>query len=167
MNDKSMTEMLKGCSLHSLLMLTSKVLTRSGFGDVEILDRRQSKERSRYGGHELQCTVNLGFVPMRVIVKVINDSVRVRMLDELAGTVARRNADLGMIVTPHHLTSTAKLHQAVYRKAHVHVIDGTNFAQLLRKAGIGTRGAVDVDYAFFGALEDVSARLLTFIASGR
>ena len=167
MNDKAMKEMLKGCSLHSLLMLTSKVLTRSGFGDVEILDRRQSKERSRYGGHELECTASFGFVPMRVIVKVVNDSVRVRMLDELAGTVARRNADLGMIVTPHHLTTKAKLHQGIYRRMRVHAVDGTDLAQLLQKCNIGTRGHADVDYAFFGALEDVSSRLLSFIASGR
>lgn len=166
MKDKAMVEMLKGCSLHSLLMLTSKVLTRSGFGEVEILDRRETKQRSRYGGHELRCTVNLGIVPMKVIVKVINDSVRVRMLDELTGTVSRTKADLGLIVTPHHLTSTAKLHQAFYRQARVQVIDGQQLAGMLQKAGIGVRDR-DVDYAFFGALEDVSGRLLAFIASHR
>ena len=167
MNETPMVEMLKGCSLHSLLMLTSKALSRAGFGDVQILDRRQSKQRSRHGGHELVCRLNIGFVPMKVIVKVINDSVRVRMMDELAGAVIRNQADFGLIVTPHHVTTNAMRQQGASRLARVEVIDGPKFAALLSKFGIGLRGRTDIDYAFFGALEDVSARLLTFIANQR
>ena len=114
MNDQALEEMLKRCSLHSLLMLTSKVLSRSGFGDVQLLDRRQSRQKSRFGGHELLCESSVGMFPTRVIVKVIQDSVRLRMLDELAGSVRRTNADMGLIVSPHHLTANASKHLASY-----------------------------------------------------
>ncbi len=167
MNDAPMIEMLKTCSLHSLLMLTSKTLSCSGFGDVQVLDRRQSKQKSRYGGHELVCHGTLGFLPVKVIVKVINDAVRVRMLDELAGAVIRNQADFGIIVTPHHVTSSAAKHQASYRKARVEVVDGTAFVRLLRKFNLGQRAGREIDYAFFGALEDVSTRLLSFLATQR
>lgn len=165
MKGEPLVEMLKDCSLHTLLMLTSKALTRSGFGDVQILDRRQSKQRSRYGGHELVCRGNLGTLPMKVIVKVINDSVRVRMLDELAGAVVRNRADAGLIVTPHHLTTNAARQQGQYRPARVEVIDGPALAGLLSKFGIGQRGRGEVDYAFFGALHEMSGRILSFIAT--
>lgn len=167
MTHTPMIEMLKHCSLHSLLMLTSKVLARAGFGDVQIMDRRHEKQRSRYGGHELVCNVNLGVVPMKIVVKVINDAVRVRMLDEMVGTVSRVRADLGIIVTPHHVTGSALVQRTAYRTARVEVIDGPQLERMLRKYGIGQRGDKGVDYAFFGALEDVSMRLLGFIASSR
>lgn len=167
MNDAPLIEMLKDCSLHSLLLLPSKALSRAGFGEIQILDRRQSKQRSRYGGHELVCRGNLGSVPTKVIVKVINDSVRVRMLDELAGAVIRNRADLGLIVTPHHVTSNAARQQGEYRPARIEVIDGKALARMLSYVGIGQRSPGEVDYAFFGALHDMSKRVLTFIASNR
>ena len=167
MKGEPLVEMLKDCSLHTLLMLTSKALTRSGFGDVQLLDRRQSKQRSRYGGHELVCRGNLGTLPMKVIVKVINDSVRVRMLDELAGVVIRTRADAGIIVTPHHVTTNALRQQGTYSRARIEIIDGHALAGLLSKFGIGQRGRGEVDYAFFGALHEMSDRVLSFIAANR
>lgn len=164
MKDAPLVEMLKNCSLHSLMMLTSKALSLSGFGDVQILDRRQSRQRSRYGGHELVCRGSLGTLPMKVIVKVINDSVRLRMLDELAGAVIRNRADLGIIVTPHHVTTNAARQQGAYRLARVETVDGHGLASILRKFAIGIRPRGEVDYAFFGELEDASRRILSIIA---
>ena len=165
MTETPFVRALQQCSLHSLILLTTKALGRSGFGDVQILDRRQSKQRSRYGGHELECRVIVGTLPMKVIVKVINDSVRVRMLDELAGAVVRTKADLGLIVTPHHVTANAARHQGTYRGARVEIMDGKKLSDLLRHIKVGIRPYGDVDYAFFEALEEVSQRMLAFIAA--
>lgn len=157
---------LQSCSLHSLLMLTSKALTRSGFGDVEILDRRHSKQKSRSGGHELSCHTTIGILPAKVVVKVINDEVRIRMLDELAGAVDRTHADLGLIVTTKRLCKSARKMLASYRRSRISAIEGPELATLLLKHGIAARGA-DVDYAFLSSLEEVSEKLLSFIAENR
>lgn len=163
MNDKALEGALEQCSLHSLLMLTSKVLSRSGFGDVQILDRRQPRQKSRYGGHEIMCLGSVGSVPVKVVVKVIKDSVRLRMLDELAGTVIRTKADMGLIVSPFHLSATAKKHQDSYTSVRLETVDVSELARLLRLYGIGVRERGSVDFQFFAALEEAGVRILNFM----
>lgn len=163
MTNQAMLNVLQGSSLHSLLMLTSKVLSRSGFGEVQILDRRETRQKSRFGGHELMCESSFGSLPVKVIVKVINDGVRVRMLDELVGAVQRTKADLGIIVSPRHVTASALKLQAHYKSARVNIIDGTELAERLTKLGIGVRPKGDIDYQFFGSLEEVGSRVLAFM----
>ena len=167
MHETPFEGILQTCSLHSLLMLTSKALTRSGFGDVQILDRRQVRQKSRFGGHELLCETTVGHLPCKVIVKVINDKVRQRMLDELAGAVDRNKADLGLLVTPHQLSATAAKQQGSYSRSRIQVIDGAALEELLRKFKIGIRPKGDIDYAFFSSLEEVSDRLLAFMSKER
>ena len=163
MTNQALLNTLQRSSLHTLLLLTSKVLSRSGFGEVQILDRRETHQKSRFCGHELMCESSFGSLPLKVIVKVINDGVRVRMLDELAGAVMRTKADLGIIVSPRHVTATARKLQAHYLSARVNIIDGNDLAERLTKLGIGVRPKGDVDYQFFGALEEVSARVSSFM----
>lgn len=163
MTNQALLHMLQRSSLHTLLLLTSKVLSRSGFGEVQILDRRETRQKSRFGGHELMCESSFGSLPLKVIVKVINDGVRVRMLDELAGAVMRTRADLGIIVSPRHVTATARKLQPHYLSARVNIIDGNDLAERLMKLGIGVRLKGDVDYQFFGALEEVSERVNAFM----
>ncbi len=151
---------LRGLSLHALLMTVSKVLARAGFGDVQVLDRRQNRQRSRYLGHELLCEGRIGTIPVSVVVKVVRDEVRTRMLDELAGVVRRRSADVGLLVTPY-----ASRKGAEHPGSRVEVLDGPRLAALLRQHGVGVRPSGDPDYAFFAALEDVSGRLINFISS--
>jgi restriction endonuclease Mrr len=164
MNETPLEHTLKHASLHALLMVTSKALARSGYGDVVILDRRQPRQKSRYGGHELVCQSNLGTVPVKVIVKVINDDIRLRMLDELAGAVDRTQSEIGLIVSPHHLTAGAAAAQEKYRRARIEVIDGPMLAQVLMACNIGIRLSGEVDYAFFEGLEEFSDRMREFIA---
>ena len=163
MTNQAMLHMLQKSSLHTLLLLTAKVLSRTGFGEVQILDRRETRQKSRFGGHELMCESSFGSLPLKVIVKVINDGVRVRMLDELAGAVMRTKADLGIIVSPRHVTATAKRLQPHYLSARVNIIDGDDLAERLTKLSIGVRPKGDVDYQFFGALGEVSARVSSFM----
>lgn len=163
MTNPALIHMLQRSSLHTLLLLTSKVLSRSGFGEVQILDRRETRQKSRFGGHELMCESSFGSLPLKVIVKVINDGVRVRMLDELAGAVMRTKADLGIIVSPRHVTATAKALQPHYQSARVNIIDGTELADRLHRLGIAVRPSGEPDYSFFGALEEVGERVAAFM----
>ncbi len=156
---------LRECSLHSLLMLVSKALTRTGYGDVEILDRRHARQKSRYGGHEIVCYTTLGSVPAKVVVKVINDVVRVRMLDELAGVVDRQKADIGLIVTPWHASDNALNELKRYCRSRIEILDGNAIAQILVRHKIGVRPKGDIDYAFFAYLEHASEEILGFIES--
>lgn len=163
MTNQAMVGALQRSSLHSLLMLTSKLLAQSGFGEVQILDRRATRQKSRHGGHELVCSFTVGSLPMKVIVKVINDAVRLRMLDELAGAVLRTKSDLGLIVSPHHVTASASRYQGTYRGARVEIMDGSELARQLTARGIGVRSKGDPDYQFFGGLEEFGALALKFL----
>ena len=167
MNEHPYEGILQTCSLHSLLMLTSKALTREGFGDVQILDRRQAKQKSRYGGHELMCETTIGSLPAKVVVKVINEDLRLRMFDELAGVVDRMKADLGILVTPRYVSAKLFGQQESYSRSRIALIDGNGLASLLSKHGIGMRPKGEIDYAFFSSLEEVSDRILTFMHKER
>lgn len=164
MNETQIKHALQNCSLHSLLMVTSKVLSRAGYGDVQILDRRESRQKSRYGGHELLCELNVGTVPAKVVVKVVRDSVRQRMLDELAGTVIRRNADMGLLVATKHVSPLARRNKDRYNPLRLQIIDGDSLAGLLALYRVGVRPHGEVDYAYFGGLEARSFRILSFLA---
>lgn len=163
MRDQALEDALKRCSLHSLLILTSRALSRAGLGDVQLLDRRQSRQKSRYGGHELLCEMSVGMIPVRIIVKVIQDSVRLRMLDELAGSVRRTGADMGLIVSPHGLTANAERSLGSYAPMRLVALTGRTFSELLSRYHIGVRSRGGVDYAFFAGLEDASGRLISFL----
>ncbi|MBS1714912.1 MAG: restriction endonuclease [Armatimonadetes bacterium] len=167
MNENQIKCALQNCSLHSLLMVTSKVLSRAGFGDVQILDRRESRQKSRYGGHELLCQMDVGTVPAKVVVKVVRDSVRQRMLDELAGTVIRRNADMGLLVATKHVSPLARRNKDRYNPLKLQIIDGDGLVELLTRFQIGVRPHGEVDYAFFGGLEAQSFRILSFLAENQ
>jgi hypothetical protein len=163
MNATPLEARLQQCSLHSLLLVTTKVLTRSGFGDVMILDRRHPRQKSRFGGHELVCECSVGSVQVQVIVKVINDVIRLRMLDELAGAIDRTQSEFGLIISPHHLSANAARWQAKYRRSRLKVITGPTLAEMLTTHGIGVRSKGELDYAFFEELEEQSDRVLAFI----
>jgi len=165
MPNQDLSLALQKCSLHPLLMIVSKALTRAGYGDVQFLDRRHSRQKSRLGGHELVCEVTLGTRSVRVAVKVISDAVRLRMVDEMWGTVHRTKSDMGLIVSPFHLTKGAREALPSYAPE-VQVLDGLALAELLTTYNIGLReGRVDWDY--FLGLEEVSDRLLAFIEMER
>ena len=147
--DDPLVGALQECSLHPLLMLVSKALTRAGWDDAEILDRRQAGQRSRHGGHEITCAAYLGPTPVRMIVKVARDpdGVKTRMLDELAGAVLRSSADLGLIVTPFKVSASVAAKQAGYGPARVVAMDGNALAALMRCSGIAVRPSGEPDYA--------------------
>ncbi|HEY3780311.1 MAG TPA: restriction endonuclease [Fimbriimonadaceae bacterium] len=166
MYEESIKQTLQDCSLNTLLSVTSKMLSRAGLGDVEILDRRKSRQKSRYGGCEILCHGYIGDFPFTVAVKVISDSIRLRMLSELAGTIDVLGADMGIIVSPHHLTLEAEKQQHRYHRR-VEVIDGDRLAKLLMKHKIGVRAWGEPDYAYFEKLEEISPRMLAFIERER
>lgn len=157
-----LTGVLRTSSLHVLLIVVSKVLSRSGFGDVQILGRRQERQKSKFGGHEVQCLTQLGNLPAKVLVKVVRDTVRLRAVDELAGAVARTGSDRGLIVSAYGVCQSAE--EALLNPAlKVDVLSGDGLADLMVKFGFGVRPSGQPDYAYFGQLEEVSPKILGFM----
>jgi len=165
MSDTQLEGAIQSCSLHALLILASRALSRAGYGDVQFLDRRHARQKSRFGGHELVCEATLGTRIVKVVVKVVRDSARIRNLDELAGTVIRMGADAGLLLTPFHVTGKAQKLLDRYGPVRISVIDGSTFADWLKELRLGIRGKDDVDYAFFGELEAVAERVMVFMAA--
>ena len=155
--------MLQRCSLHVLLMVTATTLSRSGFGDVEIQGRRKSRQKSRNGGHELLCRTTIGGQPVRVLVKVIQDKIRTRMVHEMAGCLIDFNGDIGLVISPFNSSALGAKKQVINPKLGVRVIEGSELVKLMRCSGIGVRPKGDVDYAFFGELEARSAEFLAYL----
>jgi hypothetical protein len=163
MTNTAMMKMLQTASLHSLLMMTSKALSRSGFGDVQILDRREAKQKSRYGGHELLCVTTIGGIPVRVVVKVIRDTFRIRMFDELAGVVIRQHADMGILISPRQGSEIGMKWQPQYRPLKIYSMDGHALSRMISRSRIGTKDGLTPDYAFLEELEEMGARVRSFI----
>src|ERR1700761_1030443 len=92
---------LQGLTLNELLMLLESLLPFEGFGDCEILGRRKSKQKSKYGGFEMRCRTKLGTEPGTVLVKVVAEyPLRTRQIHETAGCVLEHDALMGLLVPP-------------------------------------------------------------------
>lgn len=164
MQTEALQAALRGCSFHALQLVVAKALARSGYGDVQLMGRRKVSEKSSHGGHELCCISPLGDMAVKIVVKVINDDIRVRMLDEIVGVADRCGARAAIVVTPQGIGRTAARELVRYRSVRVKIIDGPRLAELLAKHSLGVRGRGEVDYAYFGQLEELSKRILRFLA---
>lgn len=163
MEGAELRSILQNCSLHAFLLLTSRTLTRLGYGDVEVMDRRTRAGKTRYGGHELLCEGQFGDRPVRVIVKVLLDSIRVRNVDELAGTVVRTGADSGIVVSPFHVSRPASKALDRYGPVRIGAVDGDKMAHWLTQLRIGVREGGTIDYVFFSQLEEHSDLVLSLL----
>lgn len=167
MTDPQLTYALQECSLNSLLSTVSKALARSGYGDVQYLGRHYPRQKSRFGGHELICETVMGPNLHRVVVKVVRDTVRIRNLDELAGTVTRVEADAGLIVSPFPLTKRAASFLDCYGPVRTGVIAGESLAAWLTNLGIGVTPTGLVDWRYFGHVEEATDQVLSFLTAAR
>jgi len=165
MTDPQLTYALRECSLSSLLSTVSKALARSGYGDVQYVGRHHPRQKSRYGGHELICETVMGPNLHRVVVKVVRDTVRIRNLDELAGTVTRVEADAGLIVSPFPVTKKAAFFLDSYGPVRTGVIAGDALATWLTRLGIGVTPDGAVDWSYFGHVEEATDQVLTFLTT--
>ncbi len=163
MTNPELTNMLQTCSLHELEMILQMTLSREGFGDIEIMNRRLAKQKSRFGGYDLVCRRTIGSVQETIIVKIVRDTVRIRHCSELMGEIDRANADLGLLVTPFHVCDSAVTQLTKYTKSRFEVLDGNDLADLLTKYEIGVRGRGEIDYAYFTGLREASERIIGFI----
>ena len=153
---------LQSASLHPLLLMVSKVLSRSGYGDVQIMGRRLPRQKSKDGGHEILCELTQGPRSFRTVVKVVRDSVRIRNLDELAGTMIRTHADSGIVISPRHVTGKARDLLHAY-DMEVSVVDGETLSAWLVQLGIGIKANGQVDRDYFNGLEAISPEIITFM----
>jgi len=147
--------------------MVSKVLARSGYGEVKLMDRRTVRQKSRDGGHELLCELVTGAEVHRVVVKLVRDSIRIRNLDEIVGTINRTGADSGLVVSPYHITREARRLKASYTGVSIGIVDGNELANWLRLHGIGILPEGEVDYAFFGHMEDLAEGVREFLKGVR
>ncbi len=153
MNNDELIGMLQQCSLLELQIIIQPLLAWEGYGEIEMLDRLRTTQKSRHGGIEFLSHIGVGIRPITCAIKVINDDIRVRMLSELVGTADRLKADIGVIVTPRKLCFSARMELPKYSKVPLVTIDGEKIANWLRKYESGVRPDGSVDYAFFSELE--------------
>lgn len=157
---------LQSSSFFPLLSLVSRTLTRAGYGEVRFMGRRAPQQKSKDAGYDLLFEAT--FATRRrlvVVVKVADQPIRIRQLDEMCGVIHRTRADMGFVVSAHHVTRKAKALLPDYEPT-VQAIDGEQLAALMSEYQIGTRGKGEVDYAFFGSLEHYSNKVLSFINRG-
>ena len=154
---------LSGLSLHALLILMSRLLTRAGYGDVHLLGRREARGRSPEIGHELVCHAPLGGLAATVVVKVLRDTARVRHLDELSGVALRRGADAALLVAPRGISRSALAAAPLYAPRRIEALGVPEIARLMALHRVGVLPDGSPDPQFFEGLENASQRLLGFL----
>ncbi|HMS56450.1 MAG TPA: hypothetical protein PKA27_13720 [Fimbriimonadaceae bacterium] len=159
-------EKLKACSLYGLLLVTQKALTRAGYGDVQFQDRRQRRQKTKHGGHELTCLWHHGDCASSVVVKVSTYALRTRNLDEAIGTVDRRRADSAMVVSPHNLSPKVAVKQGQYATAPLTVLAGSELAGLVATHGVGLLPDGTIDHIFYDLLRQEERELLPYLVQG-
>lgn len=166
MLEERVQEMLQEVSFHVLLLCVSASLSREGYSDVQLLGRRTTKQKSYLGGCDLVAHQPLGVFHTRTLVKVIQDDVRLRMLDEMTGAMPRNKANFGVIVTPYGVTRQVRELNAEFPGHPIRIIDGKELSYLMVLHGIGVEdreGKGSIDYNYFQHLHEHSRKLLKMI----
>lgn len=151
---EAIVQRLRKCSFPAYLHIVHKTLIRAGFGDVQLLDRFETYQKSRYGGHEIECFVPCGSRSIKVVVKVIKDRIRIRMLDELVGVLNRCGGEMALIVSPFIMGDEVAIQSTRYNTVSLDVIDEVDLVRLMSKHTVGVRRNGELDYAYFEALEE-------------
>ncbi|MBS1702861.1 MAG: restriction endonuclease [Armatimonadetes bacterium] len=154
---------LRDCELAPLLMLTQKLLTLSNYGEVLSLDRWVPRQKSRFGGCELLCTAWFGEHRATVLVKVVRDWAKVRMVSELAGTVERLGADSGILVATRPMGPKVRAEVARFARTRIEVFDAERLTDLMTRHRVGVRPDGSVDYAYWGQLHELGPKLVNSI----
>jgi len=164
MSTKPLERVLQDLSLNELIMLLEKLLPFEGFGDVEVLDRRKTKQKSRFGGFEMRCRTKVGNQAGIVLVKVVPKfPLNTRMVHELAGCGLEHDALLSLLVSPFNRSPSRAFAQALQPKLRVRIIDVPELIRLMNCSGLGIRPKGEVDYAFFANLKTASDLVLETI----
>lgn len=170
MLEDEMTQIIQEVSFHALLICVSNVLSREGYSDVQLLGRRTTKQKSYIGGCDLAAHQRLGIFETKTLVKVIQDDVRLRMLDEMTGAMPRTKANFGIIVTPFSTTKQVAELGNLYPGNPIRIIEGPELAKLLVKHRLAVKdslGKLAPDYSYIQRLEEGSRRVLGFIRANR
>jgi restriction endonuclease Mrr len=168
MLEEKLEGILKASSFHVLLLIVSNVLSREGYSDVQLLGRRTTKQKSYIGGCDLIAHQRLGVFITKTLVKVIQDDVRIRMLDEMTGAMPRTSANFGIIVTPKGVTERVEILNSAYPGHPVRIITGKELARLMVANRLGVLdfgGELRPDYRYFQNLHDRSRQLLAYLKS--
>lgn len=154
---------LEESSFNTFTVVVSSVLAQTGFGDVVSMGRLKRNGKSRHGGFDLRCKFGSSDFRQVAVVKLVHDdSIRLRMLCELAGTVVLQKANLGILVSTRKASDRMRAFVPLFGALKVDVIDGEQLANLMARLGIGMRGHTEIDYAYFAALEENSEAFVEF-----
>lgn len=159
METSQLESALRPLKLYPLLRIVSRVLTRAGYGEARLQDRLTEGQKSKSGGCDLLFEATFGTRSVKVVVKVIKDGIRVRMLDEACGVVKRTKADMAFLVTPFRLTKKVRELLPLYAPD-IQVISGDMLAELMELYGIGVKGPGVVDWEYFHHLTLYADRTL-------
>lgn len=147
-------QQLEASSFRTFVTVVSSVLAQKGFGDVVSMGRHTRSGKSRHGGFDLRCRYGTGDFQQVAVVKLIHDdSIRLRMLCELAGTVVLQKANLGILVSTRRTSDRMRAIVPLFGALKVEVIDGEQLALMMARLGVGMRGHCEIDYEYFETLE--------------
>jgi restriction endonuclease Mrr len=144
----------KVSSFHTQLLLIQHLFETLGYRNLRILGRRDPKQSTDFGGHELASKDALGLFDVKTVVKFVRDKVRTRMLDELTGTIERVGADYGILIATDGLGELV----ATEHLKRIRVITGVELAALFATHKIGVANGT-LDAPFFEALEMYAGQL--------
>ncbi|MBS1703673.1 MAG: restriction endonuclease [Armatimonadetes bacterium] len=145
--------------LGALEILVQTLLAREGFGEVEIMNRWNPKQKTKKGGFELVCFRGTGPLRETTLVKVIQDDIRVRMLAELVGNVDRINADFGIVVTTKRACHSARRELPKFTTCQVRIVEPPDIENLMRKHLVGFREHGEPNHAYFSFLMEQAEAL--------
>lgn len=151
--------------LHTKVVLLQRLLSRMGYGDVRSMGRLKPGQKSKQGGHELFCRFQAGSQTANMVVKLVSDSARLRMLCELAGTMLLNRAQFGLLIATK--PSSARMLQFLDRLTplKIELIDGPHLAQLLHKYRIGVRVHGEPDFAYLERLDQQETEVVALLNS--
>lgn len=151
--------------LHTKVILLQRLLCRMGFGEVQSMGRLKPSQKSKQGGHELFCRFQAGSQTATMVVKLVSDSARLRMLCELAGTMLLNRAQFGLLVATKR--SSERMFRCLDRLSplKIDLIDGPALVQLLHKYGIGVRIQGEPDFAYLEGLDQQEREIVDLLNS--
>lgn len=139
--------------LHTKVILVQRLLGRMGFGEVRSMGRLKPSQKSKRGGHELFCRFQAGSQDATMVVKLVSDSARLRMLCELAGTMLLNRAQFGLLIATKPSSERMFRYLDRLTPLKMDLIDGPALVQLLHKHGIGIRQHGEPDFAYLERLD--------------
>ncbi len=161
-----MQQILSTCELFPLEVVLTRLLPKLGFHEVNVMGRRSEGQRSTEGGFEIEALLYRENQPIRTIVKIVRDDVRIRNVDEVVGAMTRVDAPFAIIFGTGKLCRNVEHLSRTKVGRKLTILSGDDFARLLIEHEIGTMGrliAKGVDRKYFEFLHKECNAVVQFM----